>query len=59
MVMTKMGQLGPIDPSVNHPLAPIVQLPDGGVGIVPVKVEDVNAFKNLAQKEFELSKEDI
>ncbi len=59
VVMTKMGQLGPIDPSVNHALAPIVKLPDGGVGIVPVNVEDVNAFKNLAQKEFGLSKEDM
>lgn len=58
VVMTKMGQLGPIDPSVNHPLAPYVKLPDGE-GLVSVNVEDVNAFINLAKKEFGLSAEDM
>ena len=55
--MTKMGQLGPIDPSVNHPLAPVVDVA-GQKGVVSVNVEDVNAFINLAKKEFNLSSED-
>jgi hypothetical protein len=57
VVMTKMGQLGPIDPSVNHPLAPVVEVA-GQKGVVSVNVEDVNAFISLAKKEFELSSEE-
>jgi len=60
VLMTKMGQLSPIDPSVEHPLGPIVQLPDQpGMGrIAPVNVEDVNAFIDLAKKEFGLNEEE-
>jgi len=59
IVMTKMGQLSPIDPSVTHPLAPIVQIPgQPGGKIAPVNVEDVNAFIELARKEVGLSEED-
>lgn len=58
IVMTKMGQLSPIDPSIQHPLAPIVEMPGQPVGKqVPVSVEDVNAFIDLAKKELELSEE--
>lgn len=59
IVMTKMGQLSPIDPSVNHPLGPIVQIPgQPGGKIAPVNVEDINAFIDLAKKEAGLSEED-
>jgi hypothetical protein len=51
IVMTPMGQLSPIDPSVHHPLAPAIQLPGQPVGqLIPVNVEDVNAFVNLAKE---------
>lgn len=59
IIMTKMGQLSPIDPSVEHPLGPIVQIPgQPGGRIAPVNVEDVNAFIELAKKETGLSEED-
>lgn len=58
IVMTKMGQLSPIDPSVNHPLGPIVQIPgQPQAKIAPVNVEDVNAFIKLAREEAGLSEE--
>lgn len=59
IVMTKIGQLSPIDPSVPHPLGPIAKIPGQIVErIVPVNVEDVDAFINLAKKELNLSEED-
>ncbi len=59
IVMTKMGQLSPIDPSLPHPLGPIVQLPgETGARIAPVSVEDVYAFVQLAKEGLGLSKED-
>jgi len=60
VLMTKMGQLSPIDPSVEHLLGPIVQLPgQPGTGMIaPVNVEDVNAFIDLAKKEVGLGEEE-
>jgi hypothetical protein len=58
IVMTKMGQLSPIDPSVHHPLAPVVQLPGKPPQLAPVNVEDVSAFIELAEKEVHLTEED-
>jgi len=57
IVMTKMGQLSPIDPSVDHPLAPIVQIPGQPGKLAPVNVEDVNAFFDLV-REVGLSEEE-
>lgn len=58
IVMTKMGQLSPIDPSITHSLCNYVEYPKIGIqGLVPVSVEDVNAFLNLAKEEFALSEE--
>lgn len=58
IVMTKLGQLSPIDPSTHHPLGPIVQMPgQPGGRIVPVNVEDINAFIELAKKEMGLNEE--
>ena len=48
IVMTKQATLGPIDPSVNTSLNPVV--PGMGFGnAVPVSVEDVNAFIEQAR----------
>jgi len=59
IMMTPTAQLSPIDPSVEHPLGPIVQIPgQAGGRIAPVNVEDVNAFVNLAKEEFALKEED-
>ena len=58
ILMTKMGQLSPIDPSVEHPLGPIVQIPGRPVRIAPVNVEDVNGFIELAKKEIGLNEEE-
>lgn len=59
IIMTPMGQLSPIDPSVQHPLGPVIQIPGQPAGqIVPVNVEDVNAFVDLARKEIGLNNEE-
>ncbi len=58
IVMTPMAQLSPIDPSVEHPLGPQVLLPGHtDQRIVPVNVEDVNAYLDLAKREFNLKNE--
>lgn len=58
VIMSKMGQLGPVDPSVIHPLGPsptaVAGLP---AGHVPVNVEDVASFFDLARKEAKTSSE--
>lgn len=53
IIMSKMGQLGPVDPSVNHPLAPKAKHPQNPnvEALVPVNVEDVLSFFELAKKE--------
>lgn len=53
ITMSKMGQLGPVDPSVNHPLGPSTphpQNPNMKV-LVPVNVEDVLSFFELAKNQ--------
>ena len=48
IIMTKQATLGPIDPSINGPYNP----PHGNTGMsLPVSVEDVTGFFNLARKE--------
>lgn len=60
ILMTKMGQLSPIDPSVESPLGPQLQVPGqpGAVATVPVSVEDVVNYLNLARTELKLTDED-
>jgi len=58
IVMTKMGQLSPIDPSVEHPLGPQVNIPGRPQGMVMVNVEDVNAFIEFAKEEVGLKGEE-
>ncbi len=53
IVMTKQATLGPIDPSVNTPLNP--QVPGAPPhSKVPVSVEAINGFIELAKNEFSL-----
>jgi len=42
IVMTKQAALGPIDPSLNHPLSPVV--PSSPQTRVPVSVEEVRGY---------------
>ena len=57
VVMSPMAQLSPIDPSLEHPLGPTVQMPGQPPRGVPVNVEDVSAFSSLG-KEMGLSEEE-
>ena len=60
LVMTRMGQLSPIDPSVSHPLGPQIQMSENpdAYQILPVNVEDINAFFSLATDEAGLQDEE-
>ena len=60
IIMSKLGQLSPIDPSVASPLGPQVQLPQqpGVAQLVPVNVEDAISFIDLAKKEAGLKEGD-
>ena len=50
IIMTKQATLGPIDPSVNTPLNPLI--PNAGQNAkVPVSVEAIKGYIELAQKE--------
>jgi hypothetical protein len=60
IVMGRLGQLSPIDPSVTsafNPPAPIQGAP-GTLNLLPLSVEDVNAFIDLAKQEFGLKLEE-
>ncbi|MFX1487979.1 MAG: serine protease [Promethearchaeota archaeon] len=48
IIMTKLAQLSPIDPSLPHPLAPT--LPTNPARNVPISVEDVSAYISLAKE---------
>ncbi len=52
IVMSRLGQLSPIDPSITSPLGPSVQVPvmPGQQQVVPISVEDVIGFLDLATK---------
>ncbi len=58
LVMSEMGQLSPIDPSVPHPLGPKITLPNQLVQDVPVNVEDVDGFLSFAKNELGLGGEE-
>jgi hypothetical protein len=53
VIMTKMGLLSPIDPSITSPYGPRVPRPDipGVEVLVPVNVEDAISYLDLAKKE--------
>ena len=53
IIMTKMGQLSPIDPSINSPLGPQVPVPGppGATQPLPLNVEDVMGYLDLAKEQ--------
>ena len=61
VVMTPLGQLSPVDPSVGHflnPLGPhLTQLPNGTIGnpIIPIAVEQVFSYLSLATEKASLT----
>ena len=61
IVMTRMGQLSPIDPSVISPLGPQIQIPGqlGAAQPVPVNVEDVISYLDLARRELKIEDQDL
>ena len=56
VIMTKQAALGPIDPSVNNPLNPLVNI-GGQPNLVPVSVESVRGYLDAARKELGLQSE--
>lgn len=58
IVMGRLGQLGPIDPSTNTPFNPPIQgFPAAPQNTLPMNVEDVVSFIDLAKKEVGLRKD--
>jgi Serine dehydrogenase proteinase len=51
IVMTRLGQLSPVDLSVTSPLNPSVPGPQNSPNLVPVSVEDGVGYLDLARKE--------
>jgi len=60
IVMSKMGQMSPIDPSVQHPLGPSIQVPGlaGARQVLPANVEDIFNYLDLARKELNITDSD-
>lgn len=59
ILMSRMGQLSPIDPTVNSPHGPKLPIPgQGSQATLPISVEDVAGFIDLARNEAKLSDED-
>ena len=56
IVMGKMGELGPIDPTVANAFNP--QNPNNPTAKIPISVEDVSSYLDLARKKFNISEED-
>ena len=52
LVMTKQATLGPIDPSINGPLNPMIPGINDPNAKVPVSVEFVNAYIEMAKRDF-------
>jgi serine dehydrogenase proteinase len=52
IVMSRMGQLSPVDPSTNSPFNPVlpVQIPGTQPQFLPVSVEDVTSYVELAKE---------
>ena len=55
IIMTKQATLGPIDPSVNGPLNPAVPGTNNPNAKVPVSVEFVDAYLQMAKSELEIT----
>lgn len=62
IIMTPMGQLSPVDPTVTTPYNPPApnQMPGAPLNLLPLSVEDVVSYLNLAKDEAGLkSSEDL
>lgn len=58
IIMTKQATLGPIDPSLNNPLNPQNPLfPNNPQARIPVSVESIQGFFDLAKQELKLNNE--
>jgi len=58
IMMTKQAKLGPIDPSLNSPLNPQnPQIPNNPQARIPVSVESIQGFFDLAKNELKLNDE--
>jgi sulfur relay (sulfurtransferase) DsrC/TusE family protein len=58
VLMSRMGQLSPIDPTVNSPYGPKVGMPGPMPQVtLPISVEDVAGFLELARNEAKLGDE--
>jgi len=59
IMMTKQATLGPIDPSLNSPLNPQnPQIPNNPQARIPVSVESIQGFFDLAKQELKLNDEE-
>lgn len=57
IIMTKQAALGPIDPSINGPLNPMIPGVNNPQAKVPVSVEHVKAYLEMARKDFGIKSE--
>jgi hypothetical protein len=55
IVMTKAATLTPIDPSVQGPLNPFIELGPGNRQLLPVSVESVAGYRSLIKEDWKLS----
>lgn len=60
ILMTRMGQLSPVDPSVSSPFNPTVPVSQPGAPpqYLPVSVEDVRGFFDLAKEEAKIGSQE-
>lgn len=54
IVMSRLGHLSPIDPSITSPLGPTIQAQPGQNKVIPISVEDVAGFFALANSSAEI-----
>ncbi len=61
IVMTKLGELSPVDPTMTHPFNPIVNSPNPALPAQPkpISVEDVNSYFLYAKEKIKLRPEDM
>ncbi len=55
--MTRVATLTPIDPSVQGPLNPVVEVIPGQRQLLPVSVESVAGYRSLIEEEWHLDRE--
>ena len=58
IIMTRQATLGPIDPSTNGPLNPQVPVQNNQMGPIPVNVESVYSYLEMAKKDLGITDQD-